>query len=150
MSLRIRKSQSPSGNEEGLASDRTPADEWGSRLVKLMPSEALGLYGAAVAMIKQTQETGGFDRSIALIIAAVASALLILVIRYKATQDPTTGQGPQYKAIGLALASFMIWLAALAATGEELSPLSGMVGVAYAPLVAMIWVFFVPLLYKGE
>lgn len=149
MSLRIRRPSS-GNNEEALMPAGEPSDDWGTRLVKLIPSEALGLYSAAVGMIKQTDpKREGFNANTALIIAMLASIILLILIRYRATQDPATGK-PQFRAVGIALVSFFVWLAALAATGEGLSPLSGMPGVVYAPLIALIWVIFVPFIYKGD
>jgi hypothetical protein len=149
MTLRIRKSTTAPTNEEGVQSEQPQGDDWSSRLVKLIPSEALTLYTSAAALITQTK-TAGFDNDVALTISAIACIILIFVIRYRSTQDPATGRGPQFLAIGIALVSFLIWLSALAATGENLSPFKDFAWVVYAPLVALIWVFMVPMVYKGE
>jgi hypothetical protein len=117
-------------------------DDWGTRIAKLIPAEALGLYGSAVAMVPPDAQT----RQAALwVIVAVACALLIL-IRYRAVRDPATGR-PQILAIAISAVSFFIWLYALGGPTSPYGPPQGMEFTG--PLAAFLWGTMVPYFYRG-
>lgn len=143
MSLRIKARS----RLEGLEAPGEEADGWASRVAKLIPAEALGLYGAATGMIAGND---AIDMTVALAIVTIACCVLTIIVRLKATSDPAMGRGPQVVAVAISLISFLVWLAALGATGEGVSPFAGLPGVAYAPLAALIWGTLVPYFYKGE
>jgi hypothetical protein len=134
MSLRIRKfangrTRSP-GNEVG--------DGYSTRIAKLIPAEALGLYGAGQAIIPVEHVDGR-------IVLALASGVLTAVIRYQATKDEAGN--PQWKAIIVAIISFILWVLTL-------RPPVGIVDLEdngfYVTLAALIWGVFVPYIYKGS
>lgn len=138
MSLRIEK---PSLHETtGGGAD---ADDWGSRIAKLIPAEALGLYGSAVAMV---QTDSAAARTAALWVVAAICCVLTILVRYRATLDPTTRR-PQWTAIVISLISFLLWLTAL---GAPTSPIDLPDAFAFAgPLAALLWGTMVPYIYKG-
>lgn len=127
---------------EGLDDASSGGDDWGTRIAKLIPAEALGVYGAAVAMVPRDAEA----RSLALwLIVAVCCGLLLLV-RYRSAKDPSTGK-PQVAAILISLASFFIWLLAI---GTPTSPIGWPESLAFfGPLVAFLWGTMVPYFYRG-
>ena len=144
MTLRIRKA--PTGALEAAGVD-TSGDGWGARLAKLIPAEALGLYGAAVAIVPQV--AGNFTQSartaflwgIAVVCLAVSAA-----IRWKATS--AAGRGPQMLAIAISLVSFLVWLLALGAPASPIAlpPGFGFVGA----LIAVIWATLASYFYRGD
>lgn len=122
-------------------------DEWSTRIVKLIPAEALGLYGSAVALVPVTPYRIGALWVIVAVCAGLAAAL-----RYRATRDPQTGR-PQVAAIAIALVSFLIWLAALGGTpgAVGISPIVLPEGLGFAgSLAALLWGTIVPYFYKGD
>ncbi|MCE7796380.1 hypothetical protein LWE61_07370 [Sphingobium sufflavum] len=128
-----------------------PSDGWSTRIAKLIPAEALGLYGTAVAMVHETPY-----RVAALWVIALFCILLVFLIRSQATRDPRTGK-PQYRAVLIAILSFVIWLVALgSATGTEpgalpVSPIPTLPGLEFVgPLAALLWGTIVPYVYTGE
>lgn len=134
MSLRIRKvgaTRSRSATDDG-------GDGYGARIAKLIPAEALGLYGAGQAIVP-------VDRADGRIVLAVASVVLTAVIRYQATKDEAGN--PQWKAIGVAVVSFILWVLTLR------QPV-GIVDLGadgfYVTLAALIWGVAVPYFYKGN
>lgn len=137
MSLRVTKPsilESVGGGDEG--------DDWGTRIAKLIPAEALGLYGSAVALVPIASSA----RGTALWIIVAVCCVLTILIRYRATLDPTTHQ-PQWPAIGIAIVSFLIWLLAL---GVPTSPIALPADLTFAgPLAALLWGTMVPYLYRG-
>jgi hypothetical protein len=130
----------PEGAEENPPEQ---GDEWGTRIAKLIPAEALGLYGSAVALVPATAASRG---AILWMIVAVC-CLLTVIIRYRATRDATTRE-PQMMAVGIAVVSFIIWLAAL---GAPVSPIVLPKDLAFTgPLVALLWGTMVPYFYIGD
>jgi hypothetical protein len=144
VSLRIKARSYTEGLETPGTSD---ADGWASRIAKLIPAEALGLYGTAVGMVGTST---ALNPKVAMSIVTLACCVVTIMVRLQATRDPAEGRGPQIAAVAIALISFLVWVAALGATGEAVSPFSGLPGVAYAPLIALLWGTLVPYFYKGE
>ncbi|MBO9575337.1 MAG: hypothetical protein J7494_06355 [Sphingobium sp.] len=150
MSLRVERRIPPTrpmNGEEGIEDPGQEGDDWSARIVKLIPAEALGLYGSAVGLIASFAEG---EKQAALWLVTAVCALIVVMVRLRATQDKTTGRGPQIKAIGIALISFVIWLAALAATGAQISPFTSIPHIAIAPLAALLWGTVVPYFYQGD
>lgn len=142
MSLRIIAKT----NDEGVAG--SAGDEWSTRIAKLIPAEALGLYGSAVALVPDTPY-----RTAALWVIVAVCVALTAIVRYRATRDPLTGK-PQITAIGIALVSFLIWLAALGGTASgamTVSPIVLPAGLGFAgSLAALLWGTMVPYFYEGD
>jgi hypothetical protein len=135
MSLRIHGQ--PAGRLRGGSAGDEP-DGWASRLAKLIPAEALGLYGAGQAIVPKTHPGG-------LWILAVASLFLAGAVRWIATRDQN-GR-PQLAAVGIALVSFVLWVAALK---PPTGPLDLGDNAFYASLAALIWATALPVFYKGD
>jgi uncharacterized membrane-anchored protein len=138
MTLRILK---PRIEEAvGAASE---GDDWGSRIAKLIPAEALGLYGSAVALIKTPDPA---VRNVALWVIVAVCCGLTIFLRYRATLDPQSRR-PQWTAILVSVVSFILWLTALGAptTPISLPDSMGFVG----PLLALLWGTIVPYFYRG-
>ncbi len=76
---------------------------------------------------------------------AAASLFLSGAIRWVATRD-SSGQ-PQYRAVAIALVSFVLWVAALK---PPTGPLDLGDYAFYASLAALIWGTALPALYKGD
>lgn len=136
------------GVDDPAAAPATTADgdDWGTRIAKLIPAEALGLYGSAVALVPKPAE-GDPPNRMALGIIVLAACVLLWVIRWRATKDPVTGK-PQMAAILISLVSFLIWLFAI---GWPSSPIYPPKGSEYvAALVAMLWGTMVPYFYRGQ
>lgn len=153
MSLRVKRAHAPAAKPasdlEGLQDAPQPGevgDDWGARVAKLIPAEALGFYGTAVGLVS----TGGAGAPRAtLVVIALVACVLIFLVRFRATRE-AGGTEPQLKAIAISLISFLIWLGALAATGEGSSPFPQSWAAPYAPLAALIWGTLIPYFYKGD
>jgi hypothetical protein len=142
VSLRIRKRS----QLEGLEAPGEEADGWASRIAKLIPGEALGLYGTAAGLI----DTNRMNPQVALGMVTLACCVITVMVRLAATRDPAAGRGPQIAAVVISLISFLLWVAALGASGQGMSPFGDAPGVPYAPLAALLWGTLVPYFYKGE
>ena len=141
MTLRIQRPITVEGVD---ASGGTSGDDWGARIAKLIPAEALGLYGTAVAFGKSTNQT--VETLVLWIIVAVCCGLTVL-IRYRATLDPVTHR-PAWTAIAIALVSFILWVWAL---GPPNSPIPVVSDLPTAgPLAALLWGTILPYIYRGE
>jgi hypothetical protein len=129
---------------EGPDEMSSGGDDWGTRIAKLIPAEALGLYGSAVGMVKAESDA----RSALLWLIVVVCCVLLVVIRFRSARDPTTGK-PQMVAILISLASFLIWLLAI---GQPTSPIGWpepLRDSGAGPLVAFLWGTMVPYFYRG-
>lgn len=139
MSLRI-KAAAPMQHLETPGVAETPGtggDDWGARLAKLVPAEALALYGAGITLAN--------GRTLGLWVLAVVGFLLAGAVRYKATSE--AGKPPQLVAIGVAMVSFLAWLLSLPA-GSTPVPLGE--HSFLASIFALCWTFIVPIFYKGD
>lgn len=120
-----------------------PGDDWGTRIAKLIPAEALGLYGSAVAIVPNNG-TNAHDLAIWAIV--IVCCVLLLIIRFRSARDPATGK-PQYGAILISLLSFFIWLFAV---GPPTAPFGPPLGYEFfGPLTALLWGTIAPYFYKG-
>lgn len=139
MSLRINRPVAL----ESVGGGGDPGDDWGTRIAKLIPAEALGLYGSAVALVATPSPSARLG---ALWVIVAVCCLLTVVIRYRGTLDPATGR-PDWTAIAIAIVSFLLWLTAM---GGPTSPISLPAAFAFAgPLAALLWGAVVPYLYRG-
>jgi hypothetical protein len=128
---------------EGPEGTTNPGDDWGTRIAKLIPAEALGLYGSAVAMVP----TGARARPAALWLIIAVSCVLLLLIRYRSARDPQTSK-VQVAAIVISLVSFFVWLLAL---GKPTAPFGFEPELAFlGPLIAFLWGTMVPYFYRAE
>ena len=116
-----------------------PADKWNERIVKLIPAEALGLYGTGSAIVPDTEKYGMYFLTVACIAVTV-------LFRYKATQS-AMGK-PQIIAIAISVISFLLWLLAFS---NSIGPFELKECQQYwGALLALTWGVFVPALYKGD
>ncbi|TAL04098.1 MAG: hypothetical protein EPO08_02470 [Rhodospirillaceae bacterium] len=151
MSLRIRKRLPPPTGDAALAADMSPprpadGDEWGTRIAKLIPAEALALYGSAASVVPLPGAPGGEYRESALIVLSLICLGLSAWLRTRTTGG-AAGK-PQWAAVMISLISFVIWLVAI---GPPTSPLPLPAGLQFVgAFVAVIWSAIVPYLYEGD
>jgi hypothetical protein len=147
MSLRIVRKPSAGAVFEGVeqTGDRPEApDNWITRLAKLIPAEALGLYSAATAPLPADMNPG--SRTLTLWAIAIVCLAFSAAIRFKATKGQ--GKGPQLAAVAISLISFVIWLST---TGETASPIAVPEDLRALPtVVAVLWAGIVTYFYRGD
>ena len=133
----IRRSDVP---EIESAAKAPPApDSWSDRIVKLIPAEALGLYGAGQAIIPDGGKYGMYFLTVACIAATV-------IFRFNATRG--RGHKPQTTAIAISVISFLLWLLAIS---NAIGPFELPTGSEYwSGLLALTWGVILPGLYKGD
>jgi hypothetical protein len=148
MSLRVRPHMLNVGTAAGGPPSPPPGDSYLSRLVKMIPAEALALYGAGVGIIGRPA-VDAVDTSKAELLAgwSVVCAIAVVVLRWKATTDALNPK-PQIPSIVIALISFVIWLYAVGGPFEALGWSVGPKEVGSLAILA--WTFFVPIFYKGD
>lgn len=157
MSLRIRRAGGPGAAPEGqepgnailVGAPRAAdgdGDGWAARLAKLIPAEALGLYGVASSQVPAAgTEFDAQARAVTLWIVVLICLGFSAVIRLRATAD---GGGPQWAAVAISVVSFLVWLVALGPPG---SPVQLPAGFTFAgPLAAIIWATLVSYFYRGD
>lgn len=154
MSLRIHnasESFAPTRNDHKnaalalMATDKS-GDDWGTRLAKLIPAEALGLYGSVTALVpKISDQFPASSRTVTLWVLALVCILFSAVIRWKATAE---GGKPQIPAIAIAIISFLIWLLALGAPNSPIVLPDGYTFVG--PVVALLWATIASYFYHGD
>lgn len=161
MSLRIHKKKSPPLSEKpgGIApasetvSDAVEdADGWLSRLAKLIPAEAVALYGTASGFIASSAGAADLDPAsnvwhrdpnILLWIMMIVCLIITVVFRLQSTKKE--GEPPQYKAVAISVVSFVAWVFALPADATPLNESH-----ILFTLLAMSWTTLVPALYHGD
>lgn len=116
-----------------------PADDsWATRLAKLIPGEALALYGAGSAIVPDDQVWG-------LWALAFVTLAFTVALRWQATQS--TG-GPQLTSVLIAALSFCLWVIAL---DRPAGPIDWPPDLVWIPaLTSLLWATIVPVFYKGD
>lgn len=144
MSLRIR---SPAASSE-LEAEALPdtADGWASRLAKLIPAEALGLYGATASVVPPTSgDFSASSRAATLYAVAIICLVFSAAIRLRATASDGK---PQVGSVIISVISFVVWLVAL---GAPASPVQLPAGFAFiGPLLAILWATIASYFYRGN
>lgn len=137
MTLRILRAASIGGDgTEGFAISQTQPDTWDTRIAKLIPAEALGLYGVGSAIIPMADVL-----SLSILIAACLAVTII--VRYRSTKSNVIGKA-QWGAIAIAVVSFLLWVITL-------NPPEFLSDYDHIPaLLTLIWGTIVPLVYKGS
>ena len=112
--------------------------DYGERLVKLIPSEVVGLYLVGVGVIPATAK-------VAVTVWAVLCLGLVVLARAYATRDQALNLPPQWKAVVISSVSFVIWVYTIPGPFQALG-----VAVPYiGSLAILVWTFVVPYFYTG-
>lgn len=85
---------------------RGGGDAYMSRLVKLVPAEALTVYPVVMQQAQQVTPVDG--PRWAIYIAAWTMLAIVVILRYVGTREP--GKGAQWGAVMIAAVSFFIWV----------------------------------------
>lgn len=168
MSLRVYSPKGPGEITRSGGYNGGGSDPYMSRLVKLVPSEAVGIYPVIMSQANQIPTTPGEPRW-AIYIAAWALLLIVVVLRWRATSAP--GQGAQWGAILIAAVAFFIWVHVMGGdfgleryfpqispqllaqdptrSPTDTSALAGMKDFV-ANLSLMTWTLLAPAVYRGD
>ena len=116
-------------------------DDWMTRLAKLIPAEALALYGTVSGMIPADLP----DRKTWLLGLTAITVLIVMWLRSKMTAIGFAS--PQRKAVWIAAISFIVWVAVLP---SEASPFSITDQYQFVPgVVAFLWAFVATQIERG-
>ncbi len=115
------------------------------RLMKMVPTEVIGLYLVGSGLIPK-------DQPLAVTIWALVCLAGVVAMRVWGTTDAASGQPTDWMHVGISVVAFIIWLLTLGggpfATGgvfaavHEQTPFLG-------SLLVLAWTFFAPIFYKG-
>jgi len=124
----------PAAAPRGRAGSSQQGDLYFSRLVKLIPSEVVGLFLT-------------FRESAASFPGVWATICLMLVLVLRTLGNRQTGQSIQIGAVAISAVSFILWVYAMGGNflGIEFPPVPGVI-----PVSIGVWTFVVPLFYKGD
>jgi len=125
------------------------------RLVKLVPSEIVGLYLALYALGIENIVIGGIESTVVdknySIWISIICFILVFVSRIFGTK--ITGYSTfnyfrtaQWKSIIISAISFVIWVYAM---GHTFAGFDG-IGQIYIKATVILWTFVIPILYKGD
>jgi len=112
--------------------------DYGERLVKLIPSEVVGLYLVGVGVIPATAK-------VVVTVWAVVCLGLVILVRAYATRDPALNLPPQWKAVVISSVSFVIWVYTIPGPFQALGLAVPYIG----SLTILVWTFVVPYFYIG-
>ena len=173
MTLRVRAPVPPGEVRRSPGGAPMPPmdDGYMSRLVKLVPAEAIGPFPFLLESAKNVPMPDGASR-LPVYFVAWTLLLIVIVLRYKATSEP--GKGPQWGGVLIAAVAFFIWAHVMggdfgfelllnkmaAGTGPDgISRSTGVVGAAtntaefksfIANVSLMAWTTLAPVIYRGE
>lgn len=172
MSLRVRAPLPEGEVRRGVGGAPMPQmdDGYMSRLVKLVPAEAIGPFPFLLESAKNVPMADGSRLPVYFV--AWVLLIIVVVIRYKATTEP--GKGTQWGGVLIAAVAFFIWAHVMggdfgfeqllnrgaAGTGPDgISRTTAAIGSAvggvearnfYANVALMAWTTLAPVVYKGE
>ena len=129
--FRIRKQ--PSGGVVATAGAQDPGDVYMERLVKLVPSEVIGIFLAGKGYAEAW-----------LGVWSVICLVLVLISRIWGTREP--GKPIQWIGALVSFFSFAIWIYAIGANILNFQLPDK--GIAY--IAVLVWTFVVPYFYKGD
>jgi hypothetical protein len=129
--FRIHKQQA--GGVVPTAGPNEPGDVYMERLVKLVPTEVIGVFLAGKGYAESWIGTW-----------AVICLALVLISRIWGTYQK--GEPIQWVGVAVSFVSFAIWIYAIGA--HILNFILPDAGIAY--IAVLIWTFLVPYFYKGD
>jgi len=113
--------------------------EYLGKLVRLIPSEVIGLYLAVSGPIPK-------EYPIVLVAVSVGCLIATFVVRAWQTADPANHKPPQWSAVAISCVAYLIWLYS---SGGPFAAYN-----VYIPWLGTIlvgfFVFFVPYIYQGD
>ena len=133
MSAPLRIHQQPAGGVVPTAGPTDPGDMYMERLVKLVPSEVIGIFLAGKGYAEAW-----------LGIWSVICLGLVLISRAWGTRGP--GKPIQWISVLVSFVSFAIWIYAIGANILNFQLPDK--GIAY--IAVLVWTFAVPYFYKGD
>ena len=143
--FRIRRG--PSRAQRSALEGSGGADNYGARLLKLIPAEAVAFYLAGRSVITAGEEgVAGLDPARALLVWAILGLIGVFALRWWGTADRRVGERPQWSAIAIALVSYAVWIYSLGDSFAEY----GIHDPKLAALLVIGWTFVVPFFYRGS
>lgn len=173
MSLRVRAPMPAGEIRRGPGGSPMPGmdDGYMSRLVKLVPAEAIGPFPFLMDYARQVPMPEGSPKYA---IYAVAWILLMIVVVVRARSTAEPGRSPQWGAVLVAAVAFFIWVHVMGgdfgfellfknvASGVGTDGISRATGTVTTPagsqelksfianMALMAWTTMAPLVYRGE
>ena len=173
MSLRVRAPLPPGEVRRGPGGAAMPPmdDGYMSRLVKLVPAEAIGPFPFLMDSARRVPLPDG-SPPVAVYFVAWVLLLIVIVLRGRATSVP--GQGPQWGGVLVAAVAFFIWVHVMGGdfgfellfnklasgtgadgisrTSAAVSTLGGTQELKsfVANVALMAWTTLAPVVYRGE
>jgi hypothetical protein len=137
---RIRRPEARVGFADNGAA---PADaefrNYLDRLVRMIPSEVVGLYLVGRGVIPPEERTSHLVWPVVCLVGLVA-------LRVYGTRDPEARKPAQWPAVAIASVAFVIWVYTLGGPFEILGVYKPYLG----SLMVLTWTFFVPIFYRGD
>ena len=128
-----------------IAAEQTDFGSYLDRLMKMVPTEVIGLYLVGSGLIPSGD-------SLVLTIWSLICLIGVIAMRVWGTTDAATNKPTDWTHVAISAVAFIIWLLTLGggpfATGgvfaaaREQAPYFG-------SLLVLAWTFFVPIFYKG-
>ena len=123
-------------------------EDYIERLVKLIPTEIIGLYlaGKSAILTKFPSPSGQPGEATYWIIWMAFCMVGVLVVRSYMTRDPDQNQPPQWTAVFIAIVSFVIWVYSM---GDVFARVFDVWDPLTSTLLVLAWTFIVPIFYRG-
>lgn len=164
MSMRVRAPLPAGDVRRGRGGADVMEDPYMSRLVKLVPAEAVGPYPFLMDYADKLTPDGSGPRWAVYFVAWVLLAI-VLIVRWKTTSEP--GKGAQWGAILIAATAFFIWVhvmkgdfgfelllnkATEASSRGEFGAVTPVNDIKQfvSNVLLMVWTTLAPVVYKGD
>lgn len=127
------------GGGGGAPTSGPPLQAYVERLVRLIPSEVVGLYLVGIGVVPHTNK-------LAQAIWAFVCLGLVVLVRAIGSADPGRKVGPEWGSVAVSSVSFVIWVYTMPGAFASYNLAVPWVG----SLLILAWTFSVPYFYKGS
>lgn len=150
MSMPFRIAHHP--NADRLSEESAPADaakDYVARLIRLIPSEIVALYLAGRAAITGyfAGNQSGLSEPATWIVWTIVCLGLLFLVRIWGTRDKKLSVPPEWRAIWIAAASFLVWVYS---SGDVFRIAFDIWNPLIATLVVLVWTFATPFIYNPD
>jgi hypothetical protein len=113
------------------------------RLIKMIPTEVIGLYLVGSGIVPTSQD---IIPKMALVIWALICLIAVVIVRIYGTYDQTKQHPVDWPHVVISSVAFLVWVYTIGGPFAAFGLTVPWIG----SLLVLVWTFFVPIFYRGQ